>query len=143
MSSHTYQEMFLFFLSLSVMRSPVSDPLIKRYVEVLLQNEIDMMTLAIHQNASIDAYNKHSALGNNRAQRFKKFNPSEAFVPTVLFSVLERVLKLTTNCHVVAYDFDYLPPCAEGDMDSPINCINGPIVCSYDAKGRGDGRIRN
>ena len=142
MSSHTYQEMFLFFLSLSVMRSPVSDPLIKRYVEVLLQNEIDMMTLAIHQNASIDAYNKHSALGNNRAQRFKKFNPSEAFIPTVLFSVLERVLKLTTNCHVVAYDFDYLPPCAEGDMDSPINCINGPIVCSYDAKGRGDGRIR-
>ena len=75
-------------------------------------------------------------------QRFKKFNPSEAFVPTVLFSVLERVLKLTTNCHGVAYDFDYLPPCAEGDMDSPINCINGPIVCSYDAKGRGDGRIR-
>ena len=33
-------------------------------------------------------------------------------------------------------DFDYLPPCAEGDLNSPINCVNGPIVCSYDEKGR-------
>ena len=33
-------------------------------------------------------------------------------------------------------DFDYLPPCAEGDLNSPVNCVNGPIVCSYDEKGR-------
>ena len=33
-------------------------------------------------------------------------------------------------------DFDYLPPCAEGDLNSPVNCVNGPIVCSYDEKVR-------
>ena len=121
---------------LVIMCRPVVDPLIKRYVELMLQNDIDMMTLSEHQNASIDAYNKNSALGTNRADRFKRFSPLEAFIPTVLLDILEKVMRLTPNCHVVAYDFDYLPPCAEGDLNSPINCINGPIVCKYDDKGR-------
>ena len=124
---------------------PLSDPLIKRYVDFLLANHYSMMTLAEHQNASIDAYNKSSALGVNRASRFKKFIPSEAFIPTVLMDLLQTVTRLTANLHLVAYgifsplsrvDFDYLPPCAEGDLNSPINCINGPIVCSYDEKGK-------
>jgi len=50
----------------------------------------------------------------------------------VLLDLLEKVSHLTTNCHIVGYDFDYLPPCAEGDLNSPVNCINGPIVCSYE-----------
>lgn len=94
-----------------------------------------MMTLAEHQNHSIDSYNKHSALGNTRGERFKKFIPTEAFIPTELLRIMQTIMKMTTNCHFVGYDFDYLPPCAEGDLDSPINCINGPIVCSYDDKG--------
>ena len=127
-----YEEVFMWKWNGRVIHRPASDPLIRRYLEVLLSNSIDMMTLAEHQNASIDAYNKHSALGNNRAQRFKKFLPSEAFIPTVLFDLMEKVSRLTTNCHIIAYDFDYLPPCAEGDLNSPINCINGPIVCRYE-----------
>ena len=94
-----------------------------------------MMTLAEHQNQSIDLYNKNSALGNTRATTFKKFIPTEAFIPTELFGIFKKIMKLHTNSHFVAYDFDYLPPCAEGDLNSPINCINGPIVCSYDDKG--------
>ena len=114
---------------------PVSDSLIKEYIELLLSNEYSMMTLAEHQNQSIDLYNKNSALGNTRATTFKKFIPTEAFIPTELFGIFKKIMKLSTNCHFVAYDFDYLPPCAEGDLNSPINCINGPIVCSYDDKG--------
>ena len=124
------------FHSLDFMCRPVVDPLIKHYIELMLQNDIDMMTLSEHQNASIDVYNKNSALGTNRADRFKRFSPLEAFIPTVLLDILEKVMRLTTNCHVVAYDFDYLPPCAEGDLNSPVNCINGPIVCKYDEKGK-------
>ena len=94
------------------------------------------MTLAEHHNKSIDAYNKDSALGTNRASLYKKFNPTEAFIPTEFYRILKQIMKFSTNCHFVGYDFDYLPPCAEGDLDSPINCINGPIVCNYDEKGK-------
>ena len=60
-----------------------------------------MFTLAQHQNATIDAYNKQSALGRSRADRFKHYNANEAFIPTVLLETLDKVLKLTTNCHMV------------------------------------------
>ena len=82
---------------------PLSDPLIKQYVTFLLKNHYSMMTLAEHQNASIDAYNKSSALGVNRASRFKKFIPSEAFISTVLMDLLQTVTRLTANLHLVAY----------------------------------------
>ena len=83
--------------------SPVSDPLIRQYVEFLLASEYSMITLAEHQNATIDAYNRNSALGNNRASRFKKFIPSEAFIPTVFLDLLNRVTRLTTDLHIVGY----------------------------------------
>ena len=79
----------------------MSDPLIRRYVQFLLDSGYSMFTLAQHQNATIDAYNKQSALGRSRADRFKHYNANEAFIPTVLLETLDKVLKLTTNCHMV------------------------------------------
>ena len=81
----------------------MSDPLIRQYVEFLLASDYSMITLAEHQNATIDAYNRDSALGNNRAVRFKKFIPSEAFIPTVFLDLLNRVTRLAPTLHIVGY----------------------------------------
>ena len=82
---------------------PVADPLIRQYVQFLLASDYSMMTLAEHQNKTIDAYNRNSALGNNRASRFKKFIPSEAFIPTVFLDLLNRVTRLSPNLHIINY----------------------------------------
>ena len=100
----------------------------------MLSQNIDMMTLAQHQNQTIDSYNGKSLLGNSRASSYKRFIPTEAFIPTELLRILQNVMKFSTTSHFIGFDFDYLPPCAEGDLNSPINCINGPIVCMYDEK---------
>lgn len=99
--TNSYQEFFLYALIYCMTHSPVSDPLIRRYVQFLLDSGYSMFTLAQHQNATIDAYNKQSALGRSRADRFKHYNANEAFIPTVLLETLDKVLKLTTNCHMV------------------------------------------
>ena len=79
----------------------MSDPLIRRYIQFLLDSDYSMFTLAQHQNSTIDAYNKQSALGRSRADRYKHYNANEAFIPTVLLETLDKVMKLTTNCHMV------------------------------------------
>lgn len=97
-----FEELFLLLLTVRVSHRPVSDPLIRRYIDFLLSSDYSMFTLAQHQNANIDVYNRQSALGRNRADRYKHYNANEAFIPTVLLDTLEKVMRLTTNCHVVA-----------------------------------------